>query len=280
MSVHVSAERSGGVLTIRFTNPARRNAMSAAFRAELARALHVASTDERVKAVYITGSGAAFCAGGDLQVLKAGCEPWTVYRRFRDMEKWLLPLFGLDKPVVVGVNGYAVGGGIGLALSGDIIVAAESAKFVPGFFRLGVVPDVGTMYSLPRLIGLARAKQFLFSGETWTAQHALNMGLVCKVVADEQLDDECMRRASALAAGPANIMGLAKRIMSNTFETGLAEMSMLEGLGQALSMSSAEFRDRLNAMLETTKAAPANRKAARRTGAGARKTSRKTGERK
>jgi len=133
-------------------------------------------------------------------------------------------------------------------------VAGESATFMPGFFRLGVVPDVGTMYTLPRLIGLARAKQFLFSGETWTALDAREMGLVSKVVPDAELDAECMRRTQAIAAGAAEVMGMAKRLMARSFETGLSEMFLLETLGQALAMSSHEFRERLSGLLVAAEA--------------------------
>lgn len=261
MNQVITTERTGAVLTIRFTNPGKRNALSPEFRTALAEALEVARSDSAIRVVYMTGSGSAFCSGGDLKMLQAACEPWAVYERFRETERWLLPLIHLDKPVIVGVNGIAVGGGIGLALSGDIIIAAESAKFMPGFFRLGVVPDLGTMYTLPRLIGLSRAKQFLFSGETCGPQEAREMGLVAKVVPDGELDAECMRRAQAIAEGAATVMGVAKRIMSRSFETGLQEMFLLETLGQALAMSSSEFRERLAGLLAAaeTKAAQSGR---------------------
>jgi len=101
----ITTERAGAVLTIRFANPRKRNSMSREFRVALAEALDAASTDKHIKVVYITGSGSAFCSGGDLKMLKAGSEPWAVYERFKDMERWLLRLIQFDKPVVVGVNG-------------------------------------------------------------------------------------------------------------------------------------------------------------------------------
>jgi len=246
---HVTAEHRGPVLVIRFVNHKKRNSMTAEFRQQLSAALDTAVKDERVKVVYMTGSGAAFCSGGDLQMLKNGSDPWAVHQRYQQLGKWLLPLMHLEKPVVVGVNGFAVGGGIGIALSGDVVIASESAKFVPGFFRLGVVPDVCTMHTLPRLIGLARAKQFLFADEALSAHDALQMGLVSRVVPDGELDAECLARAERLASGPTSVMGLAKLLMARTFENGLDDMFLLERLGQALSMSSGEFHERLERLL-------------------------------
>jgi 2-(1,2-epoxy-1,2-dihydrophenyl)acetyl-CoA isomerase len=106
------------------------------------------------------------------------------------------------------------------------------------------------MYTLPRLVGMARAKQLLFGNATWSARDALAAGLVVQVVADDELDAACMDKARALAAGPVAVMGLAKLIMARSFETGLDEMFLYEGLGQALATSSGEFREGLDALLE------------------------------
>src|SRR5258706_8438205 len=181
---HVQVTREEAVLMIRFVNEKSRNSMTAELRSQLRDAMALAAQDEDVRAVYITGQGSAFCAGGDLHMLQNACDPWSVHRRFRGLGSWFLSLLQFEKPVVVGVNGYAVGGGIGLALAGDVVIAAESAKFVSGFFRLGAIPDVGMMYTLPRLIGLARAKRFLFCNETLTAREAFDIGMVARVVPD------------------------------------------------------------------------------------------------
>lgn len=246
----VEVERDGAVATVRMVNERSRNSLSNEMRVELAAAFAEAATDETVRAIYLTGQGSAFCAGGDLRNLQAITGPWSAHRRFRRLGEWLLPLLRIEKPVVVGVNGVAVGGGMGLAFAGDLIVAAESARFMAGFFRVGVCPDVATMYTLPRLVGMARAKQLLFGNATWSAQDALAAGLVVEVAPDAELDAVCMTKARALAAGPAGVIGLAKLIMARSFETGLDEMFLYEGLGQALAMSSGEFKEGLAALLE------------------------------
>lgn len=215
------------------------------------RPLRRAERDRAVRSVFLTSDGPTFCSGGDLKMLQAACDPWSVHRRFRNLSRWLTPLITLDKPVVVGVRGHAVGGGMGSALPGDVLVAGEGAKFISGFFHVGTVPDIGTMYHLPRLIGMARAKNFLFGGATMSAQEALGLGLVAKVVPDDQVDVAGLNEAARLADGPAEVMGLAKTLMARSFETTLADMFSFEGFGAVLAMSNPEFREGVAAVIES-----------------------------
>jgi 2-(1,2-epoxy-1,2-dihydrophenyl)acetyl-CoA isomerase len=250
----VSAARDGAVLVIRLTSPENRNSLTVELREQLADAIEMAERERAIRSVFLTADGPTFCSGGDLKVLKAACDPWPVHRRFRGASRWLTPLISLDKPVVIGMRGYAVGGGMGLALTGDVLIAGESAKLMSGFFRLGVIPDVGVMYHLPRLIGMARAKNFLFSGGTMDAKEILELGLAAKVVPDDQVESAGMAEAVRLANGPAEVMGLAKTLMARSFETSMADMLAFEGLGQALAMSNPEFREGLDAALEGRRA--------------------------
>ncbi|PLC53973.1 enoyl-CoA hydratase [Pollutimonas nitritireducens] len=246
----VKLSRHGSVLTIRLSSPDTRNAISIELREQLGRAIEIAERDTTVRAVFLTADGPTFCSGGDLKMLTKQCDPWTVHRRFRSLSRWLAPLINLDKPVVVGMRGAAVGGGMGLALTGDIIIGGESAKLVAGFFRVGVIPDVAAMYHLPRLIGMARAKNFIYSGGTLSAQEALELGLFAKVVPDDEVEEAGLAEAMRLAEGPAEVMGLAKKMMARSFETSLATMLDLEGYGQVLAQSSPEFHEGISAILE------------------------------
>ena len=250
----VSTAKEGSVLVIRLCSPENRNSLTTELREQLGDAIESAERDRAVRSVFLTGEGPTFCSGGDLRMLQTASDPWPVHRRFRSLSRWLVPLITLDKPVVVGVRGHAVGGGMGLALTGDVVIAGESAKFMSGFFRLGVVPDVGTMYHLPRLIGMARAKNFLFSGATLSAKEAFDLGLVVKVVPDDQVESAGLAEAARLAEGPAEVMGLAKTLMARSFETTLVDMFAFEGFGQVLAMSSPEFREGLSAALESRRA--------------------------
>lgn len=245
----VKTERDGAVLVIRLNSPATRNALNLEMRAQIGQAVAQVEADTSIRAVVLTGEGPTFCSGGDFKTLQAGCDPWPVHRRFRYASRWLLPLTTLDRPVVMGIRGHAVGGGLGLALAGDLRIAGEGTKFIAGFFRVGSVPDIGTMYQLPRLIGMSRAKNFLFGEGTMTAREALELGLVARVVPDGDVEAAAMAEAQRLARGPAEVMGLAKVLMSRSYETSLNDMAAFEGFGQVLAMSHPEFREGLAAAM-------------------------------
>jgi 2-(1,2-epoxy-1,2-dihydrophenyl)acetyl-CoA isomerase len=246
----IEVERDGAVLVIRLVNEASRNSLTREMRVQLRDITRQIEEDHEVRAVYLTASGKVFCSGGDLRILQEACDPWPVHRRFRHAANLFPPFANLNRPVVCGLKGMAIGGGIGLALMADQIVAGVSAQFVSGFFRLGLVPDCLTMFSLPRLVGLARARNFLLSNGTWNARQLLELGLATDVVADEDVDAKGMRLAHTLAAGPAEVIGLAKQLMLKSFETSLAEMMDYENFGQVLAMSSVEFREGLAALVE------------------------------
>lgn len=246
----VKTQREGAVLVIRLASPENRNSLTMELRRQLGDAVEQAESDPGVRAVLLTSDGPTFCSGGDFKMLQQACDPWPVHRRFKHLSRWLVPLITLDKPVVVAVRGHAVGGGMGLALTGDVVIAGESTMFVSGFFRIGTVPDIGMMYHLPRLIGMARAKNFLFGNASMTAQEALGLGLAAKVVPDEQLESAGLAEAIRLSQGPAEVMGLAKTLMARSFESSLSEMCALEGFGAVLAMSNPEFREGLAAAID------------------------------
>ena len=215
----IETSRDGNVGIIRLVDERRRNALSAAMREGFVNAFYAMMGDPDVRAIYITGRGQAFCAGGDLRMMRDGSDPWSSHQRLSYTGRWLTDFLRCPKPVVVGVNGVAVGGGIGIAVIGDVIVAAENAaRFQAGFMRLGLLPDIGVMYTLPRLVGLARAKAFLFENGSWTARQAEAAGLVTAVVPDE--------------------------------ETSLDNMMLHEDLGQSLAYSTEAMREGLTALTE------------------------------
>ncbi len=193
---HIDISRDGHVMVIRFSNDARRNSLTPAMREGFASAIHQATWDPTVRALYITGSGKSFCAGGDFETLSKHSDSWSTHNRFRHMSAFLTEMIRMPKPIVMGVNGYAVGGGMGLALAGDVLFASESARFMAGFMRIGAMPDYGIMYSLPRLVGMARAKNFIFSNGTWTGREAFEIGLVAKVLPDNEMDAAALAHAA------------------------------------------------------------------------------------
>ncbi len=261
---HLETERRDCVLIIRLANEAARNALTREMRFALREVTREIQDDYSIRAVYLTGKGNTFCSGGDLRMLAEPRTPFETHRRFRHASTFMPQFLSLDRPVVCGVRGAAVGGGLGLALMADTIVAGASAKFMAGFFRLGVTPDCLTLFTLPRLVGLAKAREFIYFNGSWDAQQALANGIVSKVVDDEKVDEEGIAIAQRFAEGPAEVMGLAKTIMLKSFESSLAEMMDYEDLAQTLSQSGPEFAEGVAALVEGR--APDHRAAARRAG--------------
>jgi 2-(1,2-epoxy-1,2-dihydrophenyl)acetyl-CoA isomerase len=247
---HVETEQQGPVLIIRLANEAARNSLTREVRMSLRDIVREIEEDHTVRAVYLTAKGKTFCAGGDLRMLVDASDPWPVHRRFRHAATLFPPLMMLNRPVVCGVRGVAIGGGMGLALMADLIIVGESAQFSAGFFRLGAVPDCLTLFTLPRAIGLSRTRNFIYSNGTWGAQEIVDNGLALKVVPDDQVDAEGIALAQRLAAGPAEVMGVAKQLLLKSFESSVTELMDYEGFGQVLAMSSVEFREGLQALVE------------------------------
>jgi 2-(1,2-epoxy-1,2-dihydrophenyl)acetyl-CoA isomerase len=250
---HVETERQGPVLIVRLANEAARNSLTREMRFSLRDVTREIQDDPSVRSVYLTGKGDTFCAGGDLKMLTKANEPWPVHRRFDHASTLFPALLSLNRPVVCGVRGLAVGGGLGLALMSDLIIAGESATFSSGFFRIGTIPDCLTLFTLPRLVGLARARNFLFTNDSWDAATAAGLGVVTKVVADADIDAEGLALAHHLANGPADVIGLAKQLLLKSFESSVTEMMEYEGFGQVLAMSSVEFREGLAAAVDKRK---------------------------
>lgn len=251
---HVETERDGSVLIIRLDNEEAKNALSREMRFSLRDIVREIEEDRSIRAVYLTAKGDSFCAGGDLNMLINANKPWEVHRRFRHANTLFPPLATLDRPVVCGVRGWAVGGGMGLALCADLIVAGESAQFMAGFYRIGAVPDCLTLFTLPRLIGLARTRNFFLTNSTWSAQDVTDLGIATKIVPDAELDAEGLKLAHKLASGPADIMGFSKLLLLKSFESSIEDLMLYENLGQVLAMSSVEFAEGLGALREGRRA--------------------------
>jgi len=184
-----------GVRLVAMMQPERRNALSDAMRGELRDALKAAHADPSVRAIVIAGSGGCFCAGGDI---KAMGQPIPVALERLDVVHDIIRLIALGpKPVVAAVDGVAYGGGMSLALACDAVVATEGARFCASFGRVGLVPDMGAMWSLPRRIGPAMAQRLLMNGQEVTGRHAVALGLA-DVLAEGDLTDTALAEARAL----------------------------------------------------------------------------------
>jgi 2-(1,2-epoxy-1,2-dihydrophenyl)acetyl-CoA isomerase len=244
----VLEERDTGVMTLTLNRPAVLNAINGQLLDALVASLHVARDNASVRAVVITGAGRAFCSGQDL---REGAADVTVDVR-QHLREHYVPVINairhLEKPVIAAVNGVAAGAGFSLALAADLRIAAESASFVQAFVRIGLIPDAGSTYFLPRLIGPTRAAEMMMLGDGVDAQRALQIGLVNAVVADGELMNAVSALATRLARGPRSI-GLIKRALNSSLTNDLDAQLEVEAELQGEAATTSDFYEGVAAFL-------------------------------
>jgi 2-(1,2-epoxy-1,2-dihydrophenyl)acetyl-CoA isomerase len=229
-----------GVATITMARPAVMNALNARMRQELAAALAEAGQGARV--VVLTGEGRAFCSGQDLSDADPGA--FDVERTLREeYEPMLAALAGCPVPTVAAVNGVAAGAGANLALAADIVVAAESARFVQAFTRIGLMPDAGGTWFLPRQVGLARAMGAMLLAEPVTARQAADWGMIWSCLPDDALAEGVSALARRLAGGPTLAYHAVKQALRASATNDLAAQLALEARLQGDCGRTADFRE-------------------------------------
>jgi 2-(1,2-epoxy-1,2-dihydrophenyl)acetyl-CoA isomerase len=245
----ITYEAKDGVATITLNRPDAANALNNAMAEELQDALKQVAKDDTVRAVLLTGAGKVFCAGQDLKDFSATSRSvsehialtWApIVRRIRSLEK----------PVVAALNGAAAGAGCGLALACDMRVASEKASIVVLFSRVGLVPDAGTTWFLPRLVGMGKALEMAFLTEPVGAADAERLGLVNKVVTHEALLEEAGALARKLAEGPTVAYGLTKRAMNRAASMTLDEALEYEGMLQDVAAGTSDAAEAMRAFVE------------------------------
>jgi 2-(1,2-epoxy-1,2-dihydrophenyl)acetyl-CoA isomerase len=247
----VETTRDGAVLTITLNRPDVLNALNADLHRALAVALKEAGADD-VRAVVVTGAGRGFCVGQDLSEFREA--PGDIGERLRsNYHPNILALRALEKPVLAAVNGPAAGAGLSFACACDLRLAAQSATFVPAFINIGLVPDSGGTYFVRRLLGTARAFEWMTSGRRLGAAEALEWGLVSEVVEDDRLAERAAERAAELAGLPTRGVALTKRLFDHAENATLEEQLELEAQLQAVATQTADFREGVDAFLEKRK---------------------------
>lgn len=244
----VETTREGAVLTLALNRPDKLNAFDAATHKAFAAALKEAG-DAEVRAVVLTGAGRGFCVGQDLAELREGERDVAALLR----ERWnrhVLGLRGLEKPVLAAVNGAAAGAGLSLACACDLRVAADSAAFVPAFVNVGLVPDTGGSWLVPRLLGYARAFEWMCSGRKIGAEEALGWGLVSEIVPAEEVLARTQERAAELAALPTRAIAMTKRLFERAASSRLEDQLELEAQLQLAATRSEDFAEGVAAFLE------------------------------
>lgn len=245
----IIVEQSGGVMTVTLNRPDVLNAVNEQMAGELSETLRQASRDAAVRCLVITGAGRGFCSGQDLRDRAAGTISYRDHLR-KTYNPVILALRTMEKPVLAAINGVAAGAGCSLALAADVRIASERASLIEIFSRVGLVPDSGSTWFLPRLVGLGKALELAYTADPIEAQEAQRLGLINRVVSHEDLMPKTMELAAALAAGPTKAYGLTKRAMTFALKVVLDEALEYEAQLQEVAGRTADHREGVSAFLE------------------------------
>ena len=255
---NVLVERHGRVLLVTLNRPDVLNALVVEMRQSLVDAFNEAARDHEVGVVVLTGAGRGFCSGGDIPYMKEVMEAGGRYEDFRPLvaagREVALAIHRCGKPVIAAVNGAAAGGGMGLALMCDTRWASDKAKFAQSFARLGLHPDWGSLYTLPRLIGAARALELMWTGDLVDAAEALRIGLVTRVIPHDNLLPETLAFAERLARGPAVALAQIKRSVWDSLGYDLEQSLAREIDAQETCWNTRDSKEGVTAFLEKREA--------------------------
>ena len=250
----IISEIEGSVLKIKLNRPDKFNSFNREMALQLQAELDKAATDKNIRAVYLTGEGKAFCAGQDLSeamdVNGPGIEKIVREHYNPIIEK----IRNLEKPVVCGVNGVAAGAGANIALACDVVIAATSVAFIQAFSKIGLIPDSGGTFILPRLIGFGKASALMMLGDKVSAHDAEKMGMIYKVVEDEKLQIEGFETAKKLAEMPTKAMGFTKKLLNASMTNNLIDQLEFEADMQVHATGTSDYTEGVSAFLEKRKA--------------------------
>jgi 2-(1,2-epoxy-1,2-dihydrophenyl)acetyl-CoA isomerase len=250
----IQLEKRGDVSVITLNRPASLNSLNTQVGQEFQAA--VAEVQKSgARAVVLTGAGRAFCAGGDLREMQKIAERDGRVEAFFDeplqmLNECILLIRNTSLPFVAAVNGAASGGGCNLALACDIVIAGESARFNQAFIKIGLVPDCGGTFILPRLVGLKRATEMLMTGDVVDARRALEMGMINAVAPDEELMARAMAMAERLAQAPTVAIGYIKKLLEASAKNDYGEQLELERKTQIEAGQTQDFREGVTAFIE------------------------------
>jgi 2-(1,2-epoxy-1,2-dihydrophenyl)acetyl-CoA isomerase len=252
MSRKINLEKEDDVAVIRLNRPEVMNAFDLEMQEELAVAIRDVTNDDKTKVLIFTGAGKAFCAGVDITAIE-GLSAQQTKTSLRNAQQLIVALVNMAKPVIAAVNGLAVGAGCSIVLACDIIIASSNARFSQGFVKIGLVSDLGGMYFLPRMVGLAKAKELLFTGVTVDAKEAEKIGMVNTVVPEGDLERAAKDLARQIAAEPLTPIGLMKKILNQSSCLDLPSLLELEAQAQEVCSQTEDHKTRVQAFLTKKK---------------------------
>ncbi len=244
-------DRAGSIATITLNRPEARNALDMVMRRELVAALDEIESDASARVLVLTGAGGHFCSGGDVKTMRDKRHTAAEGRaRVELLNRMVLRLVDFPRPTIAMVDGYAVGAGSNLALCCDLIVASDRAKFGELFWKIGLVPDGGGTWLLPRVVGLARAKELIFTADIIDAAEAGRIGLVNRVVPVADLEKTTRALAEKIAAGPPGVLRMAKHMVNRAATSDLAAALDLEAFSQGMAIAGEDHQEGLTAFFD------------------------------
>ena len=244
-------EKADAIATLTLNRPEARNAIDLTMREEIVSALDELEAEAAIRVVLFTGAGEHFCAGGDVKSMRAKRHTAAEGRaRVESLNRMVLRLVHFPRPTIAMVDGFAVGAGCNLALCCDLIVASDRAKFGEVFARIGLVPDGAGTYFLPRRVGLAKAKELVFTADVIDAAEALRIGLVNRVVPAGDLRAVTLELALKIAHGPPRALALAKELLNRASTSELDAALDLEAFAQAVALTTEDHQEGLAAFFE------------------------------
>ena len=236
-----------GVATITMNQPKARNPLSIALKEDFARIFPALKYDDAAHVVILRGMDGVFCGGGDLKFLNATLRTTVQDRgRVQELHDWFQIMLNLEKPVIAAVDGAAYGGGFGLALGADFILLSERARLCSVFSRIGLIPDVSVIFTLPRMVGLQRAKEIAMTGRPVYAEEAKQIGIAMEVYPVETLYKEADKLAQRLALSSTKAQGMTKRAMNQSFTLDATAAVEVEALMQSVLFQSDYHKDAIN----------------------------------
>ena len=256
----VENDAATGIATITLNRPEQRDALSHDLLEALAGAVDDVASDDTVRAVILTGAGAAFCSGADTDELVGGSKtgphtpgpggPEALRRGFKLSHDVISGIFNMEKPVIAAIRGPAVGAGLDLACACDIRIATPDARFSAAYVKVGLFPGYGGVWFYPRLFGIGKAAEMMFTGDFLSAEDALAAGFLSRIVPGETLMDEAKALAERIAAGPPIAIRLAKTMMRRGLDVSLETSLAMSAAAESITLSSADHLEGMAAARE------------------------------
>ena len=246
----ILTEEKNNVLVVTLNRPEKLNCFNREMALQLITVLDKAENNNNIRAIIITGMGKAFCAGQDLSEAIDPNGPGIKKIVGEHYNPIILKIRSIEKPIIGVINGVAAGAGANIALACDIIYASKSASFIQAFSKIGLIPDSGGTYTLPRLVGFNLASALMISGDKLSADDAKNFGIVYKVFDEENLMELSIASAIKIAAMPTKAIGLTKRLLNKTYSNSLEQQLLLEKNLQIEAANTSDYKEGVNAFLE------------------------------